>query len=451
MTNAMGLLLPAYFLACLLLGGASNGGFVANFALQISGLAIVLIAVATLPRKPGFHLDPRFRSLVLFSGVIVGLQFVPLPLSVWTSLPGREAIAAELALLGVTPSATFVSLSIHDSLASLAWMLPAACFLAAMWFQLEVPALQIALALIGGTLIAIALGLVQFFGGVDSFAYLYEITNRGLMVGVFANANHMATLLLATLPFLTAVVRSQIVVRESARRELLLLWAVLVGFIVLAIGLVGSLTGYALLLPVLVLCGMMLLPGSRKKLLTALLGAFAIGIGLVSLTDEGGNVFSEDAALSERGRQQIFSVTLEANEEFWPVGTGLGTFRDIYDNYEDRNSVSNVYVNHAHSDYLEVALEMGLAGVAGIVAFLAWWLSRLRAIWVGRATDPFVHAAAIASGTILVHSGWDYPLRTATLSTLFAFCCVLMGQLQLRTIEKNPAKSSDRRSKTSGG
>ena len=56
------------------------------------------------------------------------------------------------------------------------------------------------IALLGATFISIALGILQLQGSVP---YLYPAHNLG--AGLFANANHMATLLMVSIPFLVAL------------------------------------------------------------------------------------------------------------------------------------------------------------------------------------------------------------------------------------------------------
>ncbi len=420
--------LPLFLGLCLLMGGASNGGFLENFLLQIGGIILAVLAITSRPDGAEATLDRFLPWILLFWACIVAVQFIPLPVSLWAALPGRLELTEELALLGVEPAPAMVTLSYHDSFSSLAWALPALGFAVALAAQKDLHERSLALALITCAFLAIALGLIQFLGDPQSAAYLYRITNRGLMVGFFANANHMATLLLVTLPFLAALTRSLMDERGHQRRELLIIWILLAGFIVIGLALVGSLTGYALAAPVIALSAVIMFPRAGRLLKMAIIPAVALGAAIIALTDEGGNVFAEEDTLSQRDRQQIFSTTIAAAQDFWPVGTGLGTFRDIYDNYEEQDAVDRVYVNHAHSDYLEIGLEFGLAGLIGIIAFVAWWLWRLRTLWPVMARQPFTQAAAIGSGIILVHSLWDYPLRTAALSSVFALSCVILAR-----------------------
>ena len=105
----------------------------------------------------------------------------------------------------------------------------------------------------------------------------------------------------------------------------------------------------------------------------------------------------------------------------------MGSFRSVYQLYEDPARVTDTYVIHAHNDYVELALETGVPGIFLLVLFLAWWG---RASWRAWRLDggAYARAASIASGAILVHSLVDFPLRTAAISTVFAMCLALLVQ-----------------------
>jgi O-antigen ligase len=125
----------------------------------------------------------------------------------------------------------------------------------------------------------------------------------------------------------------------------------------------------------------------------------------------------------------MIGTTATAAGDFFPFGSGVGTFPDIYRWYEDPASVNSTWVNHAHGDVVEILLETGLLGLLLMLAFLIWWSRRAYAVWSsGDRPDHFARAAMIASAAIIAHSFVDYPLRTAAISTLFAVCLALMGQ-----------------------
>jgi len=139
------------------------------------------------------------------------------------------------------------------------------------------------------------------------------------------------------------------------------------------------------------------------------------------------NLIGQQQANVELSRQTSFALTLRAAADFFPVGSGIGSFQPVYRTQEPLGSVTTTYMNHAHSDWIEMLLETGLVGVALAALFLAWWTTRVRAIWRAEEPDAFARGAAIASAAIMLHSLVDYPLRTAALSAVFAACVGLMS------------------------
>jgi O-antigen ligase len=117
-----------------------------------------------------------------------------------------------------------------------------------------------------------------------------------------------------------------------------------------------------------------------------------------------------------------------------PLGSGLGSFLKVYRLYERPDAVTSEYVIHAHNDYAELTLELGVAGIILILLFLGWWGNRVWAVWKEGEGGPFARAASIASGAVLVHSLVDFPLRTAAISACFAMCLALLAD------RKTPAR-----------
>ena len=73
-------------------------------------------------------------------------------------------------------------------------------------------------------------------------------------------------------------------------------------------------------------------------------------------------------------------------------------------------------------------------------AFLVWWGLRTLAIWRTEEVDYYARAASIVTGTLLLHSLVDYPLRTAALSAVFAACLGLMSDV--RPFTRRSSRSS---------
>src|SRR6185503_6251133 len=120
----------------------------------------------------------------------------------------------------------------------------------------------LAVALVLGTFAGIGLGALQVASSSAELSpwYLYEDTNVGKAVGFFANADHMADLLVLTIPFLAAIVASA---RNADRQRYSAILAIAAGLgIVILVGLAlnGSLAGYGLALPVMVASALIVLP-----------------------------------------------------------------------------------------------------------------------------------------------------------------------------------------------
>jgi O-antigen ligase len=122
-----------------------------------------------------------------------------------------------------------------------------------------------------------------------------------------------------------------------------------------------------------------------------------------------------------------------------PLGSGLGSFRQVYDLYEDPAQVTHTYVIHAHNDYAELALETGFAGTVLMVVFVGWWAGAARRVWRSAEAGPFARAASIASAAILAHSLIDFPLRTAAIGACFAMSLALLADRRGAPPPKDPS------------
>lgn len=415
-----------FLVACLILGGASREGFLGNFLLQVAAILLLSWGLYKLDWRILTRSEKALLTIAALGVVIVLMQFLPLGSDIWRQLPGREKIAEELDMLGSLPESGFVSLSVHESLMSAMWALPALGFALALIANRQIPVIPIAITLVAASLLSLGVGLAQFLGGSESSWYLYDFTNRGFMVGFFSNANHMATLLLVTLPFIAALIRAARDRSPRQRLEIAALGIPLFALILIGVGLVGSLTGYALAGPVALASAMIVWPPT-KRLAAALVVPVLLAAGtVIVVAGEQDNMFSSEAGSSVQGRAQIHQDAWPAARDFFPAGTGLGTFEEVHRRYEDRTSISRTFIAHAHNDYLELLIELGAPGAFLIGAFVMWWLLQLPALLRLR-NVPFGWAGWIACGVILTHSVWDYPLRTAALSTVFALACVLVA------------------------
>ena len=131
--------------------------------------------------------------------------------------------------------------------------------------------------------------------------------------------------------------------------------------------------------------------------------------------------------LSAGGRIANFPDLLFTLQQFWPWGSGFGTFVPVFQASENLDLMGDLYLNHAHNDLLELLIEGGLpAGLllsAGLLA-LAFRLWR----WVpgGRTSDPGMALAGLTIVVLtLVHSLVDYPLRMRAIAAVAAVALAL--------------------------
>lgn len=425
------LITPLYLLACLVLGGSAQGIW-QNMLLQLTGVAMIAWAAAAGDGEP---VTPSARRLLWIGALaiaVVAVQLVSLPPAVWSELGGRSEFVRDYRTLGIRAPSLPISLDPYGSLNSLLGVIPPlAVFCAATRLKWYRPS-WLALALLAGTVAGILLGAIQVASSdpLNSPWYLYDETNWGLGVGFFANANHMATLLVIAIPFLAAFVASG--KRGSLQRYSALLALAAGAGLVILVGLAlnGSLAGYGLALPVIAASALIVLPPiNRLRVWTVLLaGLLLIGaLTALATTSIAGPEFSQGANTSVQSREAILSTTGEAVRDFMPFGTGLGTFKSVYRLYERPEEVTPTYVVHAHNDYAEIALEMGVAGIIVILLFFAWWAVAVWRIWRTAEAGPYPRAATIASAAVLAHSLVDFPLRTAAIGGCFAMCLALMA------------------------
>ena len=423
-------LVPAYLLACLLLGGASAAGFAANLVLQLAALPLIGWSLwPLLQQAPA----AQIRSLLGLAASLVAvllLQLVPLPPALWSALPGRDFVVQDYHLLGLPLPWLPLSLAPQTTLASLLWLLPAFAVLLAMLVRGSFRGRGIAAVIVAVTLVGIAIGALQVIGGES--AYFYAVTNFGVAVGFFANGNHNATLMLVCIPFLAALQATLLKRKSSPRSASAIRLLVAAAYAIIVVGLLinASLAGIGLGVPVALTTWLVFgrqRPTLRRILAVATVVASIGTLLVIAVGPFGNNLFGHQTSHVELSRQTSFRLTFQAARRFLPFGSGTGSFQPIYHREEPLDTVTTTYMNHAHSDWLELLLETGVVGIALAALFLAWWGLRVRAIWQAEERDPFAQAATIASAAMMLHSVVDYPLRTAALSAVFAACLALLS------------------------
>ncbi len=427
----------AYLVLVLLLGGASAASPVGNVFLQLLGAG--LIGWTLLDRSAEGVIHTGLRKFAIALAVLMAVQFVPLPPSLWQHLPGRDTVYNGFVLIGAPAPWLTLSLNPWHSLASFAWWIPAAALFLSMRTS-EAPPSRL---VIGAVTAVAALSVV--FGGLQTTAgafYFYEITNFGEGPGFFSNSNHQGSFLLCALALWGCWAIGEMRGAAVGGKGLDTSRALHSGVaLLLVVGVVvsGSLACQLLLIPVLASLALVLKPDLRVPLIFVLVGGLLVlgGIGAFLLYGPAENDLLVKGTVPGISRQEFLVTGLKILGDFAPVGSGSGTFVELYRWYEDPAQVSTTFVNHAHDDLLELLIETGVFGLAALALFLIWFVPRAWSLWAGPRRNVVPLAASMVIATELLHSLVDYPLRTAAMSSLVAIACVLL----VRPADPPPSRS----------
>lgn len=414
----------------LVLGGASRVHMLRLVIVELAALPLLVISLNQLIRT-GLWREHRFALGIL--GAVAALpliQLIPLPPAIWTALPGRAEMVLALQLadlqpgwapLTVTPDLTWQSV--------LALLPPAAMFLAVLNAS-QLQTTRMMWIYLAAAVASVILGTIQLGSG-DTRFYLWATTAAGSVTGFFANRNHLATLLLATLPF-AAVFGASILRRRHENRLPLWFGALFMALVVVGLAAIRSRAGVILFGPIAIasLLAAWIAAGRGRPgpALLALTGGAAAAIGAVAVLALPPILARFDVQSAPEGRFEGWPVVASASETWLPLGSGIGSFDAVFRSVEPLEQLNPLFFNHAHNEYLETWLEAGWLGAALILVFLCWYGRRVWSAWKAAPSRErdMQRAASIALLAMLAHSSVDYPLRTAALAVLFAFCAAVL-------------------------
>jgi len=416
---------------CLVFGGASQANALPLALTELAAIALLLFQA----QRWRTAAPPTYvRGGLVFIGMaaaVVALQLVPLPPALWASLPGRAPLAADLRLAGAGDVWRPFSLAPEATWRCLLALLPPAAMFAATVALDDHGRRRLAGLILAVALASVILAAVQLAGGPLSPLRFYRITNADSGVGFFANRNHLADLLVVSMPLAAALAVDWGL--EGRRGSMLRVAASLGVYLLLMVGVGVSLSraGMLLLAPaVLASLAIALVargPYRQRPAALMLVGASVVGlfiVGAFSLASVAQRFHEVGAADI---RFQAAPVIAHTARLYAPAGAGIGAFEPVYRAAEPMALLMPNYLNHAHDDYLELWLEAGVVGVAAVAVFALWWarasLAAWLAIWRRKATTLLPAGASASIGLMLLHSAVDYPLRTVALSTVLAFCC----------------------------
>lgn len=430
----------ALFVAVAVMALAGGGPATMPLPRLVADLAGVVIVVRTLA-STGLRPATRLVAadwLVMAALVLALAQLVPLPPALWEALPGRGlARDVDLAVFGHAIWRP-ISLDPAQTTTTLVQSLPPLAVYLAIRMGGMARFLTILDAVLSCGIIALTMGLVQMIGPDVALLHPYPAGSYDQASGFFTNHNHQAEYLACMIPLagMRFVSSGKPFRRFGGQSEfwIIPLFAI-VAMLVLA---TGSRVGTLMMAVAIVLTLVGMKSGGsvfarRLAAITAVLGCMAV-LGAGALF----NVLHR-VAFTQDQRWDFYPDAMHAARAFWPVGAGLGTFVDAFAVYEPAAHLSPHYLNHAHNDYIEIALEAGIVGLALVAAMVAFSLHVARQAWFGKRRafgqslgGTPARLVAIPPLLLFAHSFFDYPLRTFAIAIVMAACLAFQANLAAR-------------------
>ena len=384
------------------------------------------------------------------AGAIYGLllaQLCPLPPALWASLPGHglyAQVATQVGAAGWRPLSLTPDLTVNALFA----LLPATAMALCALHLASRSRLRLAEGVVLAALASGLLGLLQLATGGG--LHLFRESSADSAVGLFANRNHQAVLEACALPLLGAV--AGVRVRESHGRIAIPAALIAAAFMLASILLTGSRMG--LLLGAVGLAGAAwsyrasghrLLP-RRWPARAALAGLTCVTLAALVLAAAHSGVIQrlQPDGVTGDTRAAMLQPLLSMARAFMPWGGGFGAFDAVYRHFEPGALLSTIYMNQAHDEPLQLAIEGGAPALALQALFGLWWaVTALRCVR-GEASGrrrAMGGAAMVVTVILMLSSLVDYPLRTPLLSALFALACVEIALSAEKAVAPDPWRS----------
>lgn len=421
--------------AAMIFGGAPTQQGWQFAVIFLTGLWTLCVAIAQGALGDFWRLPWSIRLFVILSILLVLAQLIPMPPGLWQSLPGRALERDILIAIGLPGRWMPLSMEpLNTALAALMIVPLLGIFLTVL--RLSGDEQQwLALAILVAISLALCLGVLQVAsdGRLMSF---YRTAHQGSLLGFFANRNHMADLLA-----LAICLGVFFVIRFGWRGPQALVAIGIIG--ILAMGSIlgtASRTGLVLGLVGLLLSVAVFVEGGKRNMRNIALasgGTLIAGLTALSYSGVASKVLDRYEAVGTDLRWDIWTRSTGIIADVFPLGAGFGAYPNLYKTYEQIDWIIPVYINHAHNDYIEIAVEAGIAGIGLIVAFLWIWARSTVGAWrvQRRSIRQTALLGSIGILLLLLHSILDYPLRTAALAALFS---VFLGWLvRPRVVPRN--------------
>lgn len=410
----------AYLVLTLALGGAGENYPLADLAVEAGGLALLTF----FAWRRDVEVTRWAAALIALAVLVPLISLFPLPPGLWSSLPGRSGTIEVLGLIGEPLGWRALTLDSEASWRSSLTLIPAVALFVATLNLSGAEHVRLAAITVAFAALTAVVSAAQV-ASAGEWAIL-ETAHRAHGTGLFSNRNHQAAFLIVAMLLAGALAR----IGRSGPLRISRLVAT-VAILVLGAGVLAtsSRAGALMLLMALpaALLGALIPKLGVRPVVLAVAGIVLVS-AIAALSPAGELVQSRFGAASDDLRLRFWKDIPVAIATYWPWGSGLGTFPTVFQAFEQLDLVGPGFVNNAHNDYLELAVEGGLpvllAMLAGLALLVAGGSNLVRSS--NRRGKILASAAWAAVLLLLLHSIVDYPLRMLSLSGLFG---MLAGML----------------------
>ncbi|VXD00927.1 O-antigen ligase [Sphingomonas sp. 8AM] len=362
------------------------------------------------------------------------LQLVPLPPSLWSTLPGREPFLDAARVAGMPQPWRPIAISPDATLnALLSLLVPAAMLFLAIGLETRTRA-QLPLFVFLLTIFSATIAVLQLSRAFGDNPFINETV--GTATGIFANVNHQALLLAIGIVAGAAWVAER---QHGASWRLALAGAATIWFLLMILA-SGSRTGLALGVLAIVLAAIIAWRPLHGRLRNApiwlrwalLAAAVIVSVGLAVITVTAGRAVSIDRLLAlsagEDMRSRALPTVLDMVARYFPFGSGFGSFEALFRMHEPDALLKLTFFNHAHSDLVEIVLDGGLPAIILLVVALGWAARAGLPVWADRAGRAPARFGGAMLLLITLASLVDYPARTPMIMALIAIAAVLIAE-----------------------
>ncbi|MDQ2747372.1 MAG: O-antigen ligase family protein [Acidobacteriota bacterium] len=390
-----------------------------------AGLLIVFWT-ADAWRKKSFRFNANTLQIPLAALILIGLiQLLPLRS---LNLPAQSLSIPATATLSFAPYATRFAL--------IQLVIYCLFFAAALIFIGTTKRLRrVVVGIIGFGALMAFFGILQNLASLDGI-YGVRLPVQAVPFASFVNRHHFAAFMEMTIGLTLGLLFGK--ATKSNKRIFLLIAVVIMGS---ALVLTSSRGGIISLLAVIVFVIAASLRGApsaetaapTEKTSLSRQTAFYIGGGVILVLGLFGAVIllgGDESLLrgiglanqadASGGRFHFWQIAGRIFFDHPILGAGLDAFGTLFPQYDNWNGTYRI--EQAHNDYLQTLADAGIIGFATIAAFIYLLFKKGRAV-ISQTADRFGRGAAVGALAgclgILIHSFFDFPLRTPSNALFF--------------------------------